>query len=241
MWISAPDNPVVPARFDEETGISYMIYGGTSGASPHVAGASALIVQSDPTLTGDQVKEKIRAGAVTDDFTGAVPNEDFGNGKLDVYRAIFGEAPPSGSPPAIADQTFTVPPGASDLAIVATDPDGGALVLEVDREYDGVWDETLAASALSVDFPEEGQHVLKVRATDPTGRSDQALLRVTVQTPVEEDPGKDDDDDRLEPGFYPEGGACTVRGAGTASSGSASMLLAALALSCAALGRRRRD
>jgi hypothetical protein len=101
-----------------------------------------------------------------------------------------------------------------------------------------------------VDFADEGEHFLKVRATDPTGRTDQALLRVTVQTLVEEVPGDDDgdDDDRLEPGFYPEGGACTVRGAGTASSGSgspasgsSSMLLAALALALAALGRRKRD
>lgn len=210
LWISAPDNPIVPARFD--TGeLSYIVYGGTSGASPHVTAASALIIQADPTLTGDGVKEKIREGAVVDASTGAVPNEDFGNGKLDVYRAIFGEAPPGGSPPKLDNQAFTVAPGPSSVTVAASDPDGDALVLEIDREYDGAYDETLAGSSVPLDLT-EGSYLFKVRATDTTGRTDQALLRVTVQPPaVGEEPS--DDDDEPTNRFYASGGGCAVRGA----------------------------
>lgn len=227
LWISAPDNPIVPARYAGKE-LSYMIYGGTSGASPHVAGASALIVQSDPTLTGDAVKEKLRMGAVSDAQTGAVPNEDFGNGKLDVYRAIFGEAPPVGVPPVVDDQSFNVTAGPTQVDVVATDADGGAVVLEVDRDYDGAYDETLAAAALQIDYDDEGQHVLKVRATDTTGRSDEALLRIVVGPPQ-----VDEDGSRT---FYPAGGGgCVV--SNTTSRGAAPIFAALLAL---LLRRRRR-
>ncbi len=214
LWISAPDNPIVPTRFEDQE-LSYLVYGGTSGASPHVTGAAALVIQADPTLSGDGVKEKIRAGAVVDEQTGAVPNEDYGNGKLDVYRAIFGQAPPTGAAPVVDDQSFTVAPGPGELALVASDPDGDALVLEVDREYDGTYDETLAGATVPVDLA-EGSYLLKVRATDPSGRTDQALLRVTVQSPADdgEPPGDDD-----ESGLYAAGGGCAVRGAEVPRSG----------------------
>jgi hypothetical protein len=233
LWISAPDNPIVPGRFEDQA-LSYIVYGGTSGASPHVAGASALLLQADPTLTGDGVKERYRLNAVTDAFTGEVPNEDYGHGKLDVYRAIFGEAPPAGGPPVIESRDVTVATGPGEIEIVAKDPDGDMLVIEVDRDYDGSWDETLAGATLPVDFGDLGDHLVKVRATDPSGRTDQALLRVTVQPPDDE-PGDDDDGE----GFYPSGGACTVRGAGTPASAPSLLFAAALAALASRRSRRR--
>jgi subtilisin family serine protease len=231
LWISAPSNPVVPARW-EDTELAYLVYGGTSGASPHVAGASALILQNDPTLTGDGVKDRIRAGAVVDEATGAVPNEDYGHGKLDVYRAIFGQPAPPGSAPVVDDQAFTVDVGRSEIAVAVSDADGGAVTLEIDREYDGVYDETLSGTSLVVDRGEPGELLLKVRATDASGRTDQALLRVTVQ------PGDDDHDDDLAGAFYPAGGGCTVRGAVFDPQGGAAISALALA-ALAGLGRRR--
>lgn len=195
LWISAPDNPIVPARYDGAE-LSYMIYGGTSGASPHVAGASALIVQADPTVTGDDVKALMRTSATVDDQTGAVPNEDYGHGKLDVYKAIFDEDRPDGTAPAVDNQTFEVAPGPAEVEIVATDADGGALTLEVDRDYDGVYDETLDGAALLVDYAEEGEQLVKVRVTDETGRTDAALIRFTVKEgAVNDGDGGEDEDD----------------------------------------------
>lgn len=230
LWIAAPDNPVVPARYSDVDDLSYMIYGGTSGASPHVAGASALIVASDPTLDGEGVKQRIRQGANVDAQTGAVPNEEFGYGKLDVYSAIFDEPAPAGEAPRVDDQAFEVPVGPAELELVASDADGGALSFEVDRDYDGVYDETLASSALPVDFPEVGAHVLKVRVSDETGRADQALLRVTVVEPAPED----DDGDGAMTG---EDDGCDCA-AGSARAPSA-WPLALLALGVVAARRRR--
>ena len=65
MWISGPDNPISAGRFDDRP-LSYIVFGGTSGASPHVAGTAALLIQHDPMLTGDGVKAAIKAGATTE-------------------------------------------------------------------------------------------------------------------------------------------------------------------------------
>jgi hypothetical protein len=89
MWIAAPDNPIVPAKYDDQA-LGYLVYGGTSGASPHVAGSSILIQQADPSLDGEGVKARIREAAFSDSATGAVPNEDFGWGKLDSYLRCRG-------------------------------------------------------------------------------------------------------------------------------------------------------
>jgi len=179
LWISGPDNPIVPAHFDAFD-LAYMPYGGTSGASPHVAGAAALMLSGDPTLSADDVKEKLKAGAVADDNTGVVPNEDFGNGKLDVYRSIFGAAPPEGGAPIVEDQAFDLTVDDTVIDILATDPDGDALVLDLDDDYDGTYDQTASGKSFDLGLDKTGDYVMKVRATDPSGRSDAALLRIHV-------------------------------------------------------------
>jgi subtilisin family serine protease len=55
---------------------------GTSMATPHVAGAAALALSLNPNLQGPQVKAALREGSQADGFTGAVPNNTYGAGKL---------------------------------------------------------------------------------------------------------------------------------------------------------------
>jgi len=57
--------------------------GGTSAASPVVAGVAALYLEKYPTATHTQVKNAITACTFTDNFTGTTPNMLFGWGKLD--------------------------------------------------------------------------------------------------------------------------------------------------------------
>jgi len=71
--------------FDKQFG-SYRLFSGTSAAGPHVAGCAALMLQVDPT-SGSQVKTIIESTARSDGFTGPVPNNDWGWGKLDVDGA----------------------------------------------------------------------------------------------------------------------------------------------------------
>lgn len=66
----------------------YIRFGGTSAAGPIVVGTVALMLEVDPTLTADQVREIFHATAIADEFTGEVPNQDWGYGKLDIMAAV---------------------------------------------------------------------------------------------------------------------------------------------------------
>ncbi|MDZ7316397.1 MAG: S8 family serine peptidase [candidate division KSB1 bacterium] len=66
---------------------------GTSMAAPHVAGAAALLLQQDATLTAQQIKEMMTGTARVDAFVGATPNIRWGWGKLDVLEALAAEPP----------------------------------------------------------------------------------------------------------------------------------------------------
>lgn len=74
----------------------YIRFGGTSGSAPIVVGAVALMLEADPGLTADQARAILRSTAAVDGDTGAVPNRDWGWGKLDVFRAVAAVA---GTPP----------------------------------------------------------------------------------------------------------------------------------------------
>lgn len=66
----------------------YVRFGGTSAAGPMVVGAIALMLEVNPTLTADDVREILHATAIADEFTGTVPNADWGYGKLDIVAAV---------------------------------------------------------------------------------------------------------------------------------------------------------
>ncbi len=66
----------------------YIRFGGTSGSAPLTVGVVALMLQANPELTTRQAREILRATARSDNFTGDVPNLDWGGGKTDAFEAV---------------------------------------------------------------------------------------------------------------------------------------------------------
>lgn len=61
---------------------------GTSQAAPHVSGAVALLFSIDSQLTAVEVRALLTESAKSDRFTGTVPNNRWGWGKLNVAAAV---------------------------------------------------------------------------------------------------------------------------------------------------------
>jgi len=72
-------------------GGGYGFKSGTSMASPHVAGVASLIWSDDPTLTAQQVKDRILA---TVDPIPALQGMTVTGGRLNAYSALTGSTPP---------------------------------------------------------------------------------------------------------------------------------------------------
>ncbi|MBW2734623.1 MAG: S8 family serine peptidase [Deltaproteobacteria bacterium] len=190
--IAAPDNPLVPANVFSipEVGIemgygAYSVFGGTSGAGPHVAGAVALLLQHAPELGAEEVRARLHAGALVDSAVSAGPAEGWGAGKLRVYGAIHQRQAAPSTPP----QVVILPPWAIyeqqpvEIAVQATDAEDAPASLELrwDADYDGHWDGAFApVGALPMTFPEPGSYVLKVQVRDSSGLTGQALAHVDV-------------------------------------------------------------
>lgn len=87
-----------PRTWDEtvvwpDTSTVYSRYGGATGtsmAAPIVAGIVALMLEADPTLTPERVKEILYSTAVQDQFTGALEQHSntWGAGKVDAWGAL---------------------------------------------------------------------------------------------------------------------------------------------------------
>jgi subtilisin family serine protease len=92
-------NFVFPVEQIVEDGV-HVISGGTSFSAPVITGLVALMLQnnvsSNPsaTLQPFQVKNWLRLSATSDAFTGAVPNNLWGAGKVDVLEAMKLNPPP---------------------------------------------------------------------------------------------------------------------------------------------------
>ena len=57
-------------------------------ASPIVAGVAALYLEKHPTANYSEIKTALICTAVKDSFTGAVANNEYGNGKVNAFAAL---------------------------------------------------------------------------------------------------------------------------------------------------------
>ncbi len=224
--ISAPDNPLVATNEREFTTSLHTSLGdlaafsGTSGASAHVAGAAALMLEADPELTPAQLRDKLRAGAQVD--AQVVGNAShtaaqlWGAGKLRIYSAIHSAPPAVNSPPTIEVAQACAPPGqevALEVQLGDAEDARAALRIQFDDDYDGQWDDELSAPGAEpaehlLRGNELGLRVGKMRVVDSQGASAQSLVRLLVATECPTPPTGGDDAGTPEPPSYPADCGC---------------------------------
>jgi subtilisin family serine protease len=147
--IAAPDNPFVPVAATEvnlEAGWrrgGFRMFGGTSGAAPHVAGSFALFAESHPDRPPDFYETRLaeRAGRTDlDPQPESFPHPGWGAGELATHRALFGSTPDPNTPP---EARLTIGRDGTRVVFDATessDPDGDELAFRFDFDHDGDWD-----------------------------------------------------------------------------------------------------
>lgn len=110
-----------PNRFKVALGGKHLRNGGTSMASPIVAGIAALYLEKHPTANYDEIKTALICTAVKDSFTSATANSEYGNGKVNAFAALT--------------QTTCITFGAMDTACTNYNPlanvDSGSCIAKV--------------------------------------------------------------------------------------------------------------
>ncbi|MBL0310678.1 MAG: S8 family peptidase [Bacteroidetes bacterium] len=75
-------------KYKVAIGRKHIRNGGTSMASPVVAGIAALYLEKRPTATWDEVKKALIWTAIRDSFTTISPNPEYGYGKVNAFQAL---------------------------------------------------------------------------------------------------------------------------------------------------------
>lgn len=189
--LTAPGVGITAARSQQAGGDGwYVSMDGTSMATPHVAGAAAILKGARPELTGEQLKTALVSSAADID----APAYEVGAGRVDVPASLDGVDgsgegflgfygwPHDGDEPAASTVTYTNSTDADVTLALSTDvvgPDGAASDLvtlsasELVVPAGGSADVTISADADDAALP--GKYSGAVVATDASGE-------ITVRT-----------------------------------------------------------
>lgn len=84
-WMS--ESTLYQSQFNGETQY-WTMFSGTSMAAPHVAGIVALMLEANPGLNLNDVRQILRATAIRDNLTGNDSNNNFGYGRINALDAV---------------------------------------------------------------------------------------------------------------------------------------------------------
>jgi len=148
----------------------YYYASGTSMSSPHIAGVVALMLDKDPNLTVDQVKNALYSTAVP-----VGPND--GNGRVDAYAAVTynPSLTPDTTPPVII---LT----GSNPQIIEVDSIYTELGATASDNYDGDISVSIVIDASAVNTSILGDYSVTYDVDDSSGNSATTVTRtVTIQ------------------------------------------------------------
>jgi len=196
--VIAPEDHFSAGNYTPWNGVEhggYVQFGGTSGALPNVGGAVALLLESDPLLSPDEVRERIQNFSRQDANTGVVPNTDWGFGKLDVYRTIaMKDGPPLNPPEALWTVNGNSFAGETTLLSgeLSSDGEPGNLTYRWDIGNTGEWTAAfLNVPTFETVIEEAGDTWVRFEVEDLDGLWSIALAKVITteapELPVEPD------------------------------------------------------
>ena len=164
----------------------YKTLGGTSMASPHVAGTAALVWAANPTWSNDDVRTQLQNTA--EDI--GLSTTEQGYGLVDAAEAVGVEAPPPNKPPTVFiskptdDSTFV----SGDTILfegTASDVEDGDLTANLD--WTSSIDDIIGTGGSFSTTLSNGTHTINAKVTDSGSETGNASIVITVSTPITDD------------------------------------------------------
>ncbi|MFI7274675.1 S8 family serine peptidase [Streptomyces sp. NPDC049879] len=171
--VTAPGVGIVAARASG-TGMGtpvdalYTAASGTSMATPHVAGAAALLAQQHPDWNGERIKDALVSTAVTRPGT---PVTDQGGGRIDLAAAVLGGVTATGTVALGPFSTDDAGQDAEPVTLTYTNTSTEPVTLTLDTALATNGGQPLPSGALTLDAStvrvEPGGHAEATLTADP--------------------------------------------------------------------------
>ncbi|HLP51296.1 MAG TPA: S8/S53 family peptidase [Chitinophagales bacterium] len=167
---------------------SYAMFQGTSMSSPAVAGVIALLLEINPNLTPATIMDILKQTAITDNFTGTIPQEGsttWGYGKVNAYAAVKKALETTGifhQPSALACMLYPNP-GAGNYQLQYTAAKNEELTLTLYNQTGSQlntthWQTTTGLNQYNLDLSNNPAGIYMVHINSASGS---ALIKVVKQ------------------------------------------------------------
>jgi len=184
----APGRAIISTWFSSDTSVASM--SGTSMASPHVAGAAALVLAANPTATPAVVASTIVANATPNSLSSVNP----GTANLLLYTGFVGAAssiivsappPPAPSPstdqPPTASFTYSCPKGRCSFDASSSSDDIGIAAYAWDFGDGSTTSAAASQKTISHSYTKVGTYTVKLTVTDSSGHTTATTQSISIK------------------------------------------------------------